>query len=93
VGRGARLHADAQRPARRSEPVEAGVAPRWHPIVSGTITGRAAACAQPLVGLKEILVRTIERAMRNASGQPDRSGSGISVRVSSAASTELVDVI
>ena len=65
--------------------------PWSHTIVSGTITGRAAACASRSSIAISMPVRQHRAGMRSASAQPGRIGSGVNARASSsAASTALV---
>ena len=60
-------------------------------IVSGTITGRAAACSSRSSTSVSRRCGSTERDIRRASDQPGRIGSGVSARASStAASTALV---
>ncbi len=61
-------------------------------MVSGTITGRAAACSSRWSMTASRRCGSTDRDMRSASAQPGRIGSGVSARASSsAASTALVD--
>ncbi len=60
-------------------------------IVSGTITGRAAACSSRWSTASIRRWGSTDRDIRSASAQPGRIGSGVRVRASSsAASTDLV---
>ena len=61
-------------------------------MVSGAITGRAAACSSRWSIPVSLRCGSTERDIRSASAQPGRIGSGVSARASSsAASTALVD--
>ena len=66
--------------------------PWSHTMVSGTITGRAAACSSRSSMAVSRRCGSTDRDMRSASAQPGRIGSGVSARASSsAASTAFVD--